>query len=134
MLSTAGPDAGQPVFSPSGAQLAFSVKAGSRRDIGVISIKGTEPRRVVKNGSAPDWSQRGRIAFVRVADADGTQARRVVRCSRCKTPAFSPDGRQMVYDGGGLKVVRVSDGKRLNALVNDLPGAFDALDPDWQPR
>jgi hypothetical protein len=69
-----------------------------------------------------------------VARADGTRARRVVRCSGCKTPAFSPNGRQLAYDARGLRVARISDGKRLSTLVEDASGAFDAFEPDWQPR
>lgn len=91
-------------------------------------------------GRDPSWSPSGtQIAFARsggiyVANADGSRARRVVRCSGCRTPAFSPDGRLLVYDGGGLRVVRVSDGKRVATLVEDVRGAFDGSEPGWQAR
>jgi Tol biopolymer transport system component len=166
---------GEPAFSPSGAQLAFSAKTRSRRDIRVVSTDGTGPRLVVRNGASPDWSKRGRIAFVRrgtlysvrpggeglrrltrgsdpswslsgrriafarsggiyVARSDGKRVRRVVRCSGCEAPSLSPDGRYLVYDDRGLHVARVSDGKRLETLVDDVRGSFEASDPDWRPR
>ena len=87
----------------------------------------------ITRGRDPSWSPSGRqIAVARrggiyLAAADGARARRVVRCSGCKAPAFSPDGRQLVYDGDGLRVVRIRDGKRLSTLVEDVPGAFDDL-------
>ncbi len=107
----------------------------------IYSVKpsGKELRKLT-SGRDPSWSPSGRqIAFARrggiyVAGAGGKHARRVVRCSSCKTPAFSPDGESLVYDGGGLFVVRVSDGKRLSKLVEDVPGSFDGRDPDWRPR
>ena len=170
VLPALSKDDGQPAFSPSGRKMVHTVKRGSKTDIRV-----TPGDVVARGGSSPDWSKRGRIAFVRrgtlysvrptgkglrkltrgrdpswspsgrqiafargrgiyVARADGTKARRVVRCTGCKTPAFSPDGKQMVYDGGGLRVVRIRDGKRLSTLVEDVRGAFDGSEPSWQPR
>ncbi len=175
VLPPVSEDDGEPAFSPSGAQLAFSAKTGSRRDIRVVSTDGTGARLVVRSGASPDWSQRGRIAFVRrgtlysvkpggkdlrrltrgsdpnwsrsgrqiafarrggiyVARADGKRVRRVVRCSGCGAPSLSPDGRSLVYEHRGLRVARVSDGKLLETLVEDVPGSFDGSDPDWRPR
>jgi len=78
------------------------------------------------------------IAFARgdgiyVARADGSRARRVVRCTRCSTPAYSPDGRLLAYDGGGVRVVRLRDGRRLATIAEDVAGGFDAREPSWQP-
>ena len=175
VLSAVSDNDGQPAFSPSGTQLAFTARSGSRTDISVVGTDGTGARRITKDGTSPDWSQRGLIAFVRrgtvysvkpggkglrkltpgrdpswspsgrqiafargggiyVAGADGTGARRVVRCSGCRAPAFSPNGKLLVYDGGGLRVVQVSDGRRLATLVEDVRGAFDGSEPDWQAR
>ena len=69
-----------------------------------------------------------------MARADGTRLRRVVRCSGCRTPAFSPSGRLLVYKQNGLVVARVSDGRRLRTIIEDVRGGFDASEPSWQPR
>ena len=57
------------------------------------------------------------------------RARRVVRCSGCKAPAFSPDGRRSSTTGTGCVVVRIRDGRRLSTLVEDVRGGFDASEP-----
>ena len=118
----------------------------SRRDLiafvrrgAIYSVRasGSDLQRLTA-GRDPSWAPSGReIAFARrdgiyVARADGRRARRVVRCSGCRAPAFSPDGGLLVYDGGGLHVARVRDGRRLLTLVEDVPG-FDASSPAWQP-
>ena len=102
-----------------------------------VRPSGKAPRRLTA-GRDPSWAPSGReIAFARrggiyVARADGRRAQRLVRCSGCRAPAFSPDGKLLVYDSGGLQVARVRDGRRLLSLVEDAPG-FDASGAAWQP-
>lgn len=109
------------------------------RSIYSVRPSGSGLRRLMR-GRDPSWSSSGeQIAFARrdgiyVGRADGTRVRRVVRCSGCRAPALSPSGGMLVYDGDGLRVVRVSDGRRLATLVEDAQGAFDASEPDWQAR
>lgn len=128
--------ASAPDWAARGRRIAF-VRSGnlfSARD------DGRRVRRLTRSGGrAPSFSPSGRsIAFARrggiyVMPAAGGRARRVVRCSRCAEPAFSPDGRRIVYEQGGLRVARVSDGRRLATLIFSAGEAFDAAQPAWQP-
>ena len=44
-------------------------------------------------------------------------------------PAWSPDGRKIVFNRGELFTMR-ADGSRPRTV---LPGSFDGHHPDWQP-
>lgn len=100
---------------------------------------GGERRRVTAGGE-PSWSPSGRsLAFVRskgiyVARADGSRVRLVLRCSSCRTPVFSPDGKLLVIDLKGLRTVRVSDGRLVRQVIEDTSGSSDFSEPAWQPR
>ena len=60
---------------------------------------------------------------------------RVLRCSGCRTPAFSPDGRLLVYKRGGLVVARAQRRQApAHASSRTRAGSFDASEPSWQPR
>ncbi|MEJ7750125.1 MAG: hypothetical protein WKF32_01580 [Thermoleophilaceae bacterium] len=104
-----------------------------------VSPKGGARRRLLR-GRDPSWSPDGAsIAFARangiyVANSDGSGARRVVRCSSCRTPVFSPDGKLLVIDLKGLRTVRVSSGRLVRRLIEDVPGEIDFSEPAWQPR
>jgi len=69
-----------------------------------------------------------------VARADGRRVRRVVRCSDCRTPVFSPDGKLLVVDLKGLRTFRVKDGRLLRRLIDDRGTSIDFSEPAWQPR
>lgn len=115
--------------------IAF-VRAGR---IYTVRPDGRRVRRLTR-GRDPSFSPSGRqIAFARrggiyTMRADGSRPRRIVRRSGARAPAFSPNGRQLVYDGNGLRVVRVTDGRQLSILVEDVRGVFDGSEPAWQPR
>ena len=128
--------ASAPDWAARGRRIAF-VRSGN---LFTARADGRGVRRLTRaGGRAPSFSPSGRsIAFARrggiyVMPARGGRARRVVRCLRCAEPAFSPDGRRIVYEQGGLRVVRVSDGRRLATLIFSAGEAFDAAQPAWQP-
>lgn len=116
-------------------RIAF-VRGGS-----IFSVKpdGRGLDRLTRGGD-PSWSPSGRsIAFSRgdgiyLARADGSRARRVVRCRGCETPVFSPDGKLLVIDFKGLQTVRASNGRFLRKLIDDVRGSSDFSEPAWQPR
>jgi len=107
-----------------------------------VGPNGRRLRRIA-GGKDPGWApsgrslvlaRRGGIYTVRV---DGKRLRRIVRCSRCSAPVLSPNGTLVAYDHGGVRVARVSDGKRLATLIKDFRSSTDAVDgsnPDWQSR
>lgn len=175
LLPASSADDGDPAFSPSGRQIVFHGRAGGSQAVFMRRVNGGSARRVAARASAPDWSRRNRIAFVRgatifsitpngrgldrvgpgqdpswspsgrsiafsrsdgiyVARADGSRARRVVRCRGCETPVFSPDGKLLVIDFRGLRTVRASNGRLVRKLIDDVRGSIDFSEPAWQPR
>jgi hypothetical protein len=82
------------------------------------------------------------VIFVRrggvyTAGADGKHLHRVVRCSGCSSPVFSPNGRLFAYDKPGVTVAKLANGHTVATLVADVSGGgerFDGADPAWAPR
>ncbi len=175
LLSASSTNDGDPAFSPSGRQIVFHGRAARAQAVFVRGVGGGAARRLATGASAPDWSKRNRIAFVRggsifsvqangrgldrltrgqdpswspsgrsiafsradgiyMARADGSGARRLVRCRGCETPVFSPDGKLLVIDFKGLRTVRVSNGRLVRKLIDDVRGSIDFSEPTWQPR
>jgi eukaryotic-like serine/threonine-protein kinase len=104
---TTGPD-DFPRFSPDGSQLLFARSEGRTASLYRVPLLGGEPRKLLEDAMAGDWSPDGRrIAFVRwavdkdrlvsvigVAAADGADAHEVgrVEASPLLHPRWSPDG------------------------------------------
>jgi Tol biopolymer transport system component len=106
---TSGPD-DFPRFSPDGSQLLFTRSEGGTVSLYRVPLLGGEPRKLVGDVVAGDWSPDGRqIAFVRwvgrtpivsifgVAAADGGAAHEVgrVEAQALSHPRWSPDGRSI---------------------------------------
>jgi Tol biopolymer transport system component len=123
-------NASWPAWSPSGKQIAFSVKAGffNFDEIYVMDADGTDPTRLTNSlaasNSHPIWSSDGRrIAFLSdrdstweayVMNADGTHQTRLTQNfqnDQC-TPAWSPDGKHLAFAS------RHSDGSPEIYVVN----------------
>jgi Tol biopolymer transport system component len=135
--------ASAPDWAARGRRIAF-VRSGN---IFTVRQDGRGVRRRTRSGGrAPSFSPSGRsIAFARrdgiyVMATRRGRARRVVRCSRCGEPAFSPDGGRIVYQQarvsgaqGGLRVVRTRNGRRLATLISNAGESFQATQPAWQP-
>jgi len=110
----------------------------------VFSVKpgGGRAKRIAR-GRDPGWAPSGRSVVlarrggIYTVRADGRKLKRIVRCSGCSTPVLSPDGRFVAYDQRGVRVARVSDGKREATLIADISAGTDtvnASDPSWQSR
>ena len=104
-------NAGQPVWSPDGARIAYISLAGPSPDIYTMKADGTDPRRLTSDAAEdvdPAWSPDGRqIAFtsertgnaqIWVMDADGANQRRLVsnRWSD-QQPSWSPGGAKILF-------------------------------------
>ena len=113
---------GVPVWSPDGKKIAFTRERGHNNEVYVMNADGTGQRNLTRNAArdeAPVWSPDGRrIAFARkvpwraggvggqfeifVMNADGSGQRRLTRNSSGDFhPAWSPDGRKIVFDARG---------------------------------
>jgi Tol biopolymer transport system component len=105
-----GVDSEKVAWSPNGRQLAigFSPPTGGAlaNAIGVIDADGTGLRIIVRDGFAPTWSTKSRVAFDRggsiwSVDPNGRHLRRLTRPggdNGDENPSWSPDGRHLLFD------------------------------------
>jgi TolB protein len=139
-------------WSPDGHEIVFMRDdSGLENDIATIRPDGSHLRALTDTATdeeAPDWSPDGkRIAFhwngappgedydIFVMRRDGGSP--VTRLTTAAggdgsgsfNPAWSPDGRKIVFNRGELFTMR-ADGSRPKTV---LPEFFDAHHPDWQP-
>jgi WD40-like Beta Propeller Repeat len=147
-------DDGSPAWSPSGNRLVFSgaETEGGETDLYVLDLASGRVRRLTEGGGrSPDWSTRGRIAFVRgrrpdrpgfrdgegdiyTIRPDGTDLRRITR-HRGAAPTWSPRGKRLIFarqrrfGSFSLYVVR-PDGRGLRRLRRPGPGPDGAR---WSP-
>ena len=126
-----------PDWSSSG-RIAYE-RGGS---IYTATATGAKAKRVAA-GRDPGWSASGKsLIFARrggiyTIGAGGRGLRRVVRCSRCAEPVFSPNGKLFAYDAPGVTVAQVSNGRKLSTLVQDFNAggeSFDGSSPSWARR
>jgi Tol biopolymer transport system component len=148
-------DDGAPAWSPSGTRLVFSgvEQEGGEADLYILDLASGRVRRLTEGGGrSPDWSSRGRIAFVRgrrpdqsgfrpgegdvyTIRPDGTGMRRITR-RRGADPEWSPRGdriifaRQRRFGPFSLYVVG-ADGRGLRRVTNR--GAAGAEIARWSP-
>jgi Tol biopolymer transport system component len=148
-------DGAKPAISPNGKRLAFYSTRDGDAEIYVMRTDAPEgpnnrPVKLTDNATysdrQPDWSPDGsRIvcASVRgdnwedifVMRADGSRKKRLTRNpARDQYPAFSPDGKYIVFTSdrtGDQEIWKMkADGTRPTKLTNN----GDNLQPDWQPR
>ncbi len=138
---TSGPD-GAARFSPDGSSLLFVRDLGTKQTVYRVGLVGGEPRPVVDDAAAADWSPDGRrIVFLRgVAGAnrerigvlDLESGREKILADEGKgvihSPRWSPDGRRIAYAAGDfsglgwqIRVVDPASGK-LGNLCAQTPG------------
>ena len=159
-----------PVWSPDGKKIAFTRERGDNNEVYVMDADGTGQRNLTRNAARdedPVWSPEGqRIAFARkvpwgaggvggqfeifVMNADGSGQRKLTRnLSGDFHPAWSPDGRKIVFEsrgvaaGGGsssawydVNVVNADGGRQPTGLTTTRPlrnRAPRAALPAWSP-
>ena len=145
LTETAG-DNLEPTWSPRGDEIAF-ISTRAQRGIYVLRADGSESTLVVTGGvGRPAWApDASRIAFSLDDDIwtmrpDGSDRRRVTNrdgITDARDPAWSPDGRWIVFAGDvdegrgtayGLFVVAATGGpERLLTYAYQ-----DSVEPDWQ--
>ena len=122
----------------SGNRIAYE-RGGS---VYTATATGGRARRVGA-GKDPGWSPSGKSLIlarrggIHTVGAGGKGLKRVVRCSRCTGPVFSPNGQLFAYDAPGVTVARLSTGRKLATLVQDFSGggeSFDGSSPSWGRR
>ncbi|NIL99488.1 MAG: protein kinase [Acidobacteria bacterium] len=113
-----------PRFSPDGSGLLFTRSEGERNSIYRVPLIGGEPRKVMDNAFASDWSPDGaRIVFVRsngpdgavgIANADGSGERILAefKGTLVASPRWSPDGKTIavwttLVNNNVIKVVKL---------------------------
>jgi Tol biopolymer transport system component len=99
LLPGATADDGDPAFAPDGRRIAFTgTNDRGTTDVYIRRLDGGPARVLVSDASAPAWSSRNRIAYVRVGniysvDPSGRQRRFV---TSGVSPDWSPNGRRLV--------------------------------------
>ena len=128
-------DAGDRVYAMnangSHRSLLFSGSRGSGPDTPLWSPDGTHilfyDRPIVRPNAT---RSSGRIAEVRVMNANGTRLRRLYHSNCCVggifTAVWSPDGRYIAFALGGIYLMD-AHGRHLHRLIGNF-----AVDPAWQ--
>ena len=130
---------GGPVWSPRGGAIAFTRR---REDSNAVRIYSHHHGRFLAHGFAPAWSIRNRIAFTRlkhanaddpepsifVAPARGGVPRRLVAGAY---PAWTPDGRRLVFEAGRYPDYEIAITDPHGARVRTLARGRS---PTWSPN
>jgi Tol biopolymer transport system component len=137
---------GNPAFSPNGERIAFTgTNDRGTTDVYVRRLDGGPARVLVYDASAPAWSSRNRLAYVREgniysADPNGRRRRFV---TSGVSPDWSPDGRRLVlvrpapnltfagYTGRLYVVGAGGRGLRRIGARNDLSNPVWSPDGHW---
>jgi Tol biopolymer transport system component len=128
-------------WSPDGTQLVLCLfsKGSDRQRLYVSTPDGSSMDRIAGNACSPDWSSQDRIAAIRGTrlielDPDGGNVVTIATGMQSADPAWSPNGRKIVFMCGGFThadiCVSNADGTMLKNLTNS-----DRTDwsPDWSP-
>ena len=138
-------DGEYPAWSPDGRSIAFDHQTfgATSWDIWVMDADGSHPKPLVKtraDDQGPAWSPDGKsIAFgselkaepgydqVWTIGPDGSRRRRVTKRYGDR-PVWSPDGHFILFQAGGLYIVR-GDGSRVSQVpIHDIG---EMTLPDW---
>jgi serine/threonine protein kinase len=129
----------RPTWSPQGDQIVFA-----RPGQGLWSIPplGGQPRQLIDSGRRPRFSTDGRrLVFLRgediwIANADGSQPRRVLTAPFVDSVALSPDGQSIAFfqtqggPPGDLWTVAASGGAARRLTFDEAAGGHPVWTPD----
>jgi TolB protein len=136
-----------PTLAPDGNRFAFVSNRAGGPQIYVMSLSGGEAKRLSFTGSnyctSPSWSPNGdKIAFscmaggnqLFIANSDGTNALQVTFAGNNEDPAFSPDGRYVLFSstmagGRSLMLLPLHSGQ---PRAISSTGGEDSM-PTWGP-
>ena len=139
-----------PVISPDGSAVAFSVRRGVGSDIWLIDVRGGKPLPLTDDGAkdtSPAWfPDGGSIAFTR-RDGDRMSVYRtprlgggaVLMMANAAYPAISPDGKRISFsraDEGGffrLWVAHIDAMDQARQITGETSGLWDHVNPSWSP-
>jgi TolB protein len=139
-----GTDYGElPSWAPDGKRIAFSNNLTGEGRMYIVDVDGSRVVDLssVGEGKQVAWSpDGGSILFasernqshnfrdIYVMRPDGSSVKRLTSVN-AETPAWSPDGRYIVFTAGGLFVMR-ADGSGITRLP--IEGVGEASFPDWR--
>jgi Tol biopolymer transport system component len=131
----------------SAGRVAYASGAGASSQIFMVSSHGGRPVQITHDpaGAAhPDWSRDGRSlaydsggAWITIAAADGSGARRVLTDISGIDPSWSPDGSKLAftavqYDQNGQPEDTSIYVTRVDSSFNQRIGG--GTEPDWSPK
>ena len=133
--------ASTPDWSPDGSRILFGGGLDGTATVFVVDLDGSNVQAITP-GSQARWSPLGtKIVFTRtdeagtrdifVADEDGSNAQQLTTSGRAQTPAWSPDGSQIIFRERGL-VIMDADGDNRHTVRNDRD-AIERTPAWWAP-
>jgi Tol biopolymer transport system component len=135
-----------PDWSPNGKLIVFQrAKSNSGAGTGIYTIRpdGTGLKRLTVGGQDPAWSPNGKIAAIfpdprsggqfeiYTLNANETERTRVTTGTESTAPAWSPDGRQIVFVRGTQIAVVGASGGRVKQVTRPLKGLAFVDSPSW---
>jgi Tol biopolymer transport system component len=127
-------DDSQPAYAPSGRQLVFAGRTGSRTGLYVLDVATKRAHRIVASGADPDWSSGNRIVFERrgnlwSVNASGKGLKRITR-SGGRDPGWSASGKSVIFVRKGGVYTAGANGRHVHRVVRCSRCSSPVFSPD----